>query len=222
MCRIVIISLILCPFLAIIVSSKPIMVSFGTNQGPIIPIQRSTTLRPPPSRIDVANSAPAPVFERPDDIPNPATYRALIPHQYRRKIYSHKPHPNLLLGTPVDIKYTGRFDRRKELKRQIKSLGTGYTGPQVFEKQEYEYELEKKNDNFGLRRNDEGFTQQNQETYQRNFVPQIGIVYSSGLRYYIPQIDYSRSEEDSNSVYDRDDSRYQDDRVYQNNQQKNY
>lgn len=192
--------------LATLGSTKPIMVSFGTNEGPIVPKPPTTTL---PPNLD-AN--PAPVFERPADVPNPSIYKPLVPHQYRYKIFSHKPHANLILGTPLDIKYTPSLNKYNHKKRQIKSLGIGYRGPQVFDKQDYEYDLEKQRSrsltdvgaDYGS--NSEGSSEY-QNSNRRNFVPQIGVIYSSGLRYYVPQI-YDYSSEDSNSVYDNNDRKY--------------
>lgn len=186
-------------------AAKPIMVSFGTNEGPIVP--RPTTTTSPP-QID-AN--PAPVFERPEDVPNPSIYKPLVPHQYRTRILSRKPHPNLILGTPLDIKYTPNLNKYNHKKRQLKSLGIGYRGPQVFEKQDYEYDLEKQRSPSQIaesRSYSEASSEyRNGNQQQVNFVPQIGVVYSSGLRYYVPQI-YDYSGEDDNSVYDRDDRKY--------------
>lgn len=192
-------------------SAKPIMVSFGTNDGPIVP--RLTTTTPPP-QLDVN---PAPVFERPEDVPNPSIYKPLVPHQYRTRIFSHKPHPNLILGTPLDIKYTASSNKYAHKKRQLKSLGIGYRGPQVFEKQDYEYELEKQRSlSLPPREAESRSISEESSEYQNtaNSVPQIGVIYSSGLRYYVPQI-YDFSSDESNSVYDRNDRRfYQDSKDY--------
>ncbi|GJQ86687.1 hypothetical protein Trydic_g14768 [Trypoxylus dichotomus] len=199
--------LFLVTILAALGTSKPIMVSFGTNDGPIVPRQTTTTL---PPRID-AN--PAPVFEKPEDVPNPSIYKPLVPHQYRSKIFSYKPHPNLILGTPLDIKYTPSLNKYAQKKRQIKSLGTGYRGPQVFEKQDYEYDLEKQRSPLvearvaESRSYSEDSSEYQSTNQQSNLVPQIGIIYSSGVRYYVPQI-YDHSSEENNSVYDGNDRKY--------------
>lgn len=195
--------------LASLGSAKPIMVSFGTNEGPIIPKQVTTTQSP---KYDVN---PAPVFEKPEDIPNPSVYKPLVPHQYRNRIFSYKPHPNLILGTPLDIKYTPSLNKYAHQKRQLKSLGIGYRGPQVFEKQDYEYELEKERLAVAESRSiSEESVEYQSRNGGRNYVPQIGVIYSSGLRYYVPQI-YDSSQEEDNSVYDSDDrKRYHQSKEY--------
>lgn len=192
------------------------MVTFGTNRGPIVPPEPpKTTIAPSIQR----RQDPAPVIERIDDTPNPIIYKPLVPHQYRTKIYSYRPHPNLILGTPIDQKYTpslAKYDIYR--KKQAKSLGLDYRGPHVFERQDYENDYYKEQENL-LRKNFNIKPQQEQQqtqqqsysnNYQVRIVPEIGIIYSSGLRYYIPQIpaptDGINSEE--NSIYDRNDWKY--------------
>lgn len=188
-------------------SAKPIMVTFGTNQGSITPLFKTTTARPK----EVSARSPAPVFEASDDVPNPIVYKPLVPHQYRSKIYSFKPNPNLILGTPIDQKYTPAL-QKGIYKQQIKPVGRGYTGPQVFERQAYEFEPQK------IHYRDQQYhanvPQQHQQQLQQphqqqqlyKYVPQIGVIYSSGLRYYVPQIAYDyNDEEQENSVYDKND-----------------
>ncbi|KAI4464357.1 cilia- and flagella-associated protein 47 [Holotrichia oblita] len=177
--------------LATLGAAKPIMVSFGTNEGPIIPRPTTTTL---PPQID-AN--PAPVFERPEDVPNPSIYKPLVPHQYRTRILSRKPHPNLILGTPLDIKYTANLNKYNHKKRQLKSLGIGYRGPQVFEKQDYEYDLEKQR----------SLSLAPQAAESVPILKRLQNIRTGISRYYVPQI-YDYSGEDDNSVYDRDDRKY--------------
>jgi len=204
--------------LATNVSPKPVMVSFGTNRGPIVPRPPTTTEFPQP-RI-----APAPVSERSDDIPNPSVYRPLVPQQYRNRVLSFRPNPNLILGTAQDQKYLGTSDKFTLLKReQARAIGLDYKGPQFFEVQEYEIEKERQRPTpkqlfqpilqpFQTRRSDQQWSQSRQ-------VPEIGIVYSSGVRYYVPQISYDDSDSYQNSVYDGNDVKY----LYSNTQQyKNY
>lgn len=213
------------------------MVTFGTNTGPIVP--RPTTPKPTP-RFDLN---PAPVFETVDDIPNPNTYRPPIPHQYRSKFFSYVPSPNLIFGTPLDIKYTPSLSKYDIFKRkQAKSLGFDYRGPQFFEKQAYEYEYEKK---YKLKHAQKEFNQQiihyqqelpqqqlqqqyqivhhqnqqpqhepaqskqgNVEYNQAKVVPEFGIIYSSGVKYYVPQLVYYNNNINENSVYDDHDVKY--------------
>ncbi|KAG5872784.1 hypothetical protein JTB14_029298 [Gonioctena quinquepunctata] len=125
--------------LAALVSTKPIMVTFGTNQGPITPRQPKSTAAQ--ERSDVYR-VPAPVSEDREDIPNPNTYRPPVPHQYRTKLYSFKPSANLILGTPLDLKYTPYLQKYNIYKKQLArsfDLGVDYTGPHIFEEQDYEY-----------------------------------------------------------------------------------
>lgn len=193
-----------------LVSSKPIMVTYGTKRGPIIPPSPSATSLTPTSR--QGNLNPAPVIERiDDDTPNPVIYKPLIPHQYRTKIYSYKPNPNLIFGTPIDQKYTPNYIKYNIYKKkEAKSLGLDYRGPHVFVKQDYEDNYYKEQQNL-LRRNfnyQEPTTREinlQKTTQQGNIVPEIGIVYSSGLRYYVPQIVPDNQE---NSVYHPNDWKY--------------
>lgn len=181
-------------------SAKPIMVTFGTNQGSITPLFKTTTDRPK----DTSTRSPAPVFEASDDVPNPIVYKPLIPHQYRTKIYSFKPNPNLILGTPIDRKYTPAL-QKDIYKQQIKPIGRGYTGPQVFERQPYEFEPKKIRDQQYYQVVPQQ-QQQLQQHQQYKYVPQIGVIYSSGLRYYVPQIAFNyNDEEQENSVYDKNE-----------------
>lgn len=225
---------------------EPIMVSFGTNQGPIVP--RPTTTPPPAGRRIDYNVKPAPVYENVEDTPNPSTYRPLIPHQYRSKFFSFKPKANLILGTPLDIKFTPSLGKYEQYKRkQAKAFGYDYKGPQFFEKQAYEYELEKqrykpkpfapagqsylqaepRSDQYdpsyqqaqpnqpGYQQNQPGYYQgyqQNQQyqpsqVYPAKVVPEIGIIYSGGVRYYVPQLVYYGGNHE-NSVYDQNDIKY--------------
>ncbi|XP_074040131.1 GV1 [Leptinotarsa decemlineata] len=205
--------LLLC--LATLASTKPIMVSFGTNQGPIIPRQPKSTAAQERSAVV---RVPAPVSEDREDVPNPNTYRPPVPHQYRSKLYSFKPSANLILGTPIDIKYTPALQKynlyRKQFARSFNS-GVDYTGPHVFEKQDYEF--------FGtkttLQPSEKYFKHlQESKTNEANnvskYVPQIGVLYSAGVRYYIPQIVYVNQEEktgnpeEENSVYGVEDEKY--------------
>lgn len=181
---------------------KPILVTFGTNQGSITPyVPKPTT--PPPKNV-VARS-PAPIFEATDDIPNPIVYKPLIPHQYRSKLYSFQPNTNLLLGTPLDIKYTPILNKYQIYKKQLaKSLGREYTGPQYFERQPYEDDLKKLPQVDGSK-----FQQNQQQTVKQGYVPEIGVVYSSGVRYYVPQlVFYTQNEDAENSVYDKNDVKH--------------
>lgn len=177
------------------------MVTFGTNQGPIVPRQKTVTLQP---KTIVARS-PAPVAEERDDIPDPNVYRAPVPHQYRTKIYAVKPNPNLILGTPLDQKYTPTYNKYQTYKKQqlSRSFGLDYTGPHIFEKQDYEFEPKKRSWDkpryYQVKRYDNGVGDQGK------YVPQIGVIYSAGVRYYVPQI---YNEEQENSVYDKQDDKY--------------
>lgn len=190
------------------------MVTFGTNRGPIVPPTKTTSI---PSTARQRSLNPAPVIERiDDDTPNPIHYRPLIPHQYRTKIYSYKPNPNLIFGTPIDQKYTPNFAKYNIYKKkQAKALGLDYRGPHVFDRQAYEDNYYKEQQNL-LRRNfnyqeptrqelNLQTPQQNNYNYHGKSVPEIGIVYSSGLRYYVPQIVPDNEE---NSVYNRNEWKY--------------
>lgn len=152
--------------------------------------------------------------ERSDDIPNPSTYRPLVPSQYRSKLYSYKPKPDLILGTPLDRKYSSLgYDKYNLYKKQYAKsaeLGKEYRGPQLFDKQQYEYDREQEE----AKKRPQG-----RQAYQvvpvivyrsgRNSVPQIGILYSSGIRYYVPLVPFYSNNagraEDENSVYDNND-----------------
>lgn len=281
--------------------SKPIMVSFGTNTGPIVPAQPiSSTVAPNAPR------TPAPVYENVDDIPNPHPYKPLSPHQYRNKIYAFKPHPNLILGTPLDqnFQYNPSLEKHNYYKKLklAKALGFDYRGPAFFDKQAYEIEREKykalqykekhaekrydenpsesateyqqpmraqnsytqqaspqlvpynqqlpvqNNYQYSTtkapsnyqttqapinRRNDVNevqrrprytqtsiqtqpgnyqnfqyqYNNQQQQQQQSRYVPQIGIAYSSGLKYYVPQgIEYY--QDGDNSVYQQQNQQY--------------
>ncbi|KAK9869679.1 hypothetical protein WA026_003427 [Henosepilachna vigintioctopunctata] len=195
-------------------TTKPIMVSFGTNKGPIVP--RHALPQKAISRSDLSTK-PAPVYELREDLPNPTTYKPLIPHQYRTKLFAVKPSPNLILGTPLDIRYIpseAKYDVYK--KTQINSIGRTYVGPQLFEKQPYEFSTSNDRKTF-LQPSVSYVKPQLFDTKLKrtNLVPEIGIVYSSGVRYYVPQInyqetqqDFSRGEELENSVYHQDDYKY--------------
>ncbi|XP_068904077.1 uncharacterized protein GV1 [Tenebrio molitor] len=187
-------------------SAKPIMVTFGTNQGPIEPPE--TTSKPIPRTLD--NRNPAPVSEQPDDVPNSQTYRPPVPHQYRTKIYAQRPPPTLILGTPIDRKFTPEVNKYDAYKKQGRVVGVEYTGPHVFEKQEYEVLEEKRARPVWYPRPHYQQVQPQQQQQQQKAVPEIGIVYSAGVRYYVPQIVYvqpRQEEEQENSVYDHKDEK---------------
>lgn len=200
------------------------MVSFGTNAGPIIPRQPKSPTTPQKT---VVTRSPAPVSEEREDVPNPNLYKAPVPHQYRTELYSFKPPNDLVLGTPLDQKFTPGIDKankqRKQFAREI--LGVDYTGPHTFEKQEYEL-LEAKRNRLAWKYNkphyvqqvakrDEGQVELPQNTGDAKYVPQIGVIYSSGVRYYVPQFVYYNQPASSdnadleNSVYDEGDTKYQ-------------
>lgn len=178
------------------------MVSFGTNQGPIVPRPKSSTLQP---KTIVARS-PAPVSEDREDVPNPNVYKPLVPRQYRNKIYSYKPPANLILGTPLDQKYTPTVQKYQLYKKQqfARSLGLDYTGPHIFERQDYEFEP-KKSRFVTKQQYYQPVKRHDGNANEGKYVPQIGIVYSAGVRYYVPQI-YEQEQE--NSVYDKQDRKY--------------
>lgn len=180
--------------------AKPIMVSFGTNQGSITPLYKTT---PAPPKTIVQRS-PAPTYEATDDIPNPNTYRPPIPHQYRSKIHSFRPNTNLILGTPIDRKYTPYLNKYDVHRQDVptKAVGREYTGPQYFEIQPYEY-FDNKRVRTPIQNVQQFISPQSQQ--QRRYVPEIGVVYSSGVRYYVPQLYYSQDGEEENSVYDKND-----------------
>lgn len=188
--------------------STPIMVEFGTKGGPIVP-PAPTTAAPSPRRYD----PPAPVYEYQEDIPNPSTYKPIVPHQYRTKIYKYRPHPNLIFGTPVDKKYTLGYDKYVIYRKARKNYDLGYTGPQVFDVQEYEKEnLKNRNVEISPRSYQvpQQVPQQTDYSQKTHYVPQIGVVYTSGVRYYVPQITYfpSAYDEVDNSIYDANDLKY--------------
>lgn len=199
------------------------MVSFGTNQGPIIPRQsKSATTQ----QKTVVTRSPAPVSEEREDVPNPNLYKAPVPHQYRTELYSFRPPSDLVLGTPLDQKYTPSVDKKQQRKQFVRDiLGVEYTGPHTFEKQEYEL-LEAKKNRLAWKYNkphyfqqvtkrDEGQVELSQDTGDAKYVPQIGVVYSAGVRYYIPQFVYynqpvaSDNPDLENSIYDEEDAKYQ-------------
>lgn len=188
-------------------SSSPIMVKFGTNDGPIVPAPSTTTTTPAPGAYTMR---PAPVYETPDDIPNPRVYKPLDPHQYRKQIYKYKPNPNLILGTPLDQKYTGRSKNTDYYQKEARDLGIDYKGPQTFGHQQYEREYEKNNNYNKIDSRQDEFNFRNHPRDQDNTatrtVPQIGIVYSSGVRYYVPQRMYY--DDIDNSVYQANDLKY--------------
>ncbi|KAJ8979344.1 hypothetical protein NQ317_012940 [Molorchus minor] len=164
--------------LATLASSKPIMVTFGTNEGPIIP-------REPKAEATIQQRTIA---------TNPA---------------------------PVSRKHNLQ---KKDFSRDL-NLGVDYTGPHIFEKQDYEISNAKKDLlRQALKYNKPHYYRQiekhnnvqteaphNANNPEEKYVPQIGIIYLSGVRYYVPQIVYypkQESEENSvaeNSVYDSQD-----------------
>lgn len=191
--------------------SSPIMVQFGTKGGPIIP--PTPTSSTPSAAARSYYEAPAPVYEYQDDIPNTSTYAPIKPVQYRNKIYKYRPHPNLILGTPLDKKYILGYDKSGKYTNSYRKtrktpLGLGYTGPQYFEQQEYEKQEYNK-----PRRLTMNYQQQQQPQvdtrYRSRNVPEIGVIYSSGARYYVPQIVYYGGYDDiDNSVYEANDIKY--------------
>lgn len=199
-----------------LVNSKPIMVSFGTNPGPIVPRQPKSLSAQ--ERSYSVNKNPAPVSEQPEDIPEPSQYKPLIPHQYRTKLYAIKPPSNLILGTPLDQKYTPALQKYAFDKKNARSIGVDYTGPHFFEVQDYEIERAKTLLKPSIRYTRPVFVPQvpkrNENQYfNGKYVPQIGVVYSSGVRYYIPQIvSYKKEPErnpvDENSVYGVEDQKF--------------
>lgn len=181
-------------------SAKPIMVAFGTNQGSITPLFKTTTVSPPK---DASARSPAPIFEATDDVPNPIVYKPLVPHQYRSNIYSFKPNPNLILGTPLDQKYTPALQHNFYRKQQMKPLGRDYRGPQVFDQEIYEFQPQKISKQYS----DQQFYPTTPLLQHYKYVPQIGVIYSSGVRYYVPQIAFNNNDEQENSVYDKNDAK---------------
>lgn len=177
------------------------MVSFGTNQGPILPPSPKAT----PLTSSIARN-PAPVQERYEDLPNPTIYRPIIPHQYRSKIYSLKPNPNLILGSPIDQKYTPIIEKYNIYKKkQAKSLGIDYTGPHIFERQDYEYDYIRQQKLKA--ETEERRYLQAESNPQPKYVPEIGVLYSSGVRYYVPQI-VRDTRSNENSIYDSNEVKH--------------
>ncbi|XP_057666520.1 uncharacterized protein LOC130900144 [Diorhabda carinulata] len=190
-------------------STQPITVTFGTKEGPIEPRQPKS---PQSQEKPVEYRNPAPVSEERIDIPNPNTYRPPFPHQYREKIYSYKAPSNLILGTPLDQKYTPSISKYHYYKKQLQKLDSGvdYTGPHIFEKQEYEF-YPKTILSPSVKYNKPVYVPLTDKNGK--YVPEIGIIYSSGVRYYIPQVVIVNSKEvndpkDENSVYDVEDAKY--------------
>lgn len=187
-------------------TASPIMVKFGTKEGPIV-VPVTTTTTPTP---DSYPSQPAPVHESQYDVPNPTVYRPLLPHQYRTKIYKYKPNPNLILGTPLDRKYTPSLQKYAEYQRTAKSVDFGFTGPQTFGHDDSYQHI----DNYG--KYEKGQVQSrsydtaasDQAKSGSKTVPQIGVVYSAGIRYYVPQIVYYDEDAVDNSVYEANDLKY--------------
>lgn len=93
-------------------------------------------------------------------------------------------------------------------KQYSRNLGPSYTGPHQFEKQDYEfYEIKKTTLQPSVRYSDQDLRNRIKANRQQKYVPQIGVVYSAGVRYYVPQIvDEDGAEE--NSVYDKHDEKY--------------
>ncbi|CAH1104978.1 unnamed protein product [Psylliodes chrysocephalus] len=197
--------------LATLPVAHTIMVSFGTNQGPIVPRQPKSTSAQ--ERTIVARS-PAPVSEYRDDVPNPNVYKPPYPHQYRTKLYAYKPSANLILGTPLDQKFTpNSIPKYHYYKKQLQrlNLGADYTGPNIFERQEYEF-LPKTVLIPSVKYNKPIYAPA--ESQNSKYVPEIGVAYSSGIRYYVPQIIVVNPHQndvnprDENSVYDVEDQKY--------------
>jgi len=191
---------------------QSIMVEFGTSKGPILPREPAKTSAQPKF---ISDRNPAPVREVQDDIPNPSRYLAPIPHQYRSKLYSFKPNPNLILGTPLDQRYTPSLQKDNFYRKQYsRDLGLDYTGPHPFEKQDYEtYEIKKITLQPSVRytRKENQYSPV-QADNRHKYVPEIGVVYSAGVRYYVPQIasfvPNGENGEVNNSVYDETDAKY--------------
>ncbi|KAK5646873.1 hypothetical protein RI129_005337 [Pyrocoelia pectoralis] len=185
-------------------TSKPIMVSFGTNKGPIVPPTSTTTQRLPPEAI----RQPAPVSEKVNDVPNPSTYRPALPLQYRQKLLGYKPNPNLILGTATDQKFLGSSYKFNLYKReQARALGYEYTGPQYFEIQPYELEKEQKR--ILSKTQEQQYVEPRNDYWNGREVPQIGVVYSSGVKYYVPDILLTNDAYSENEVYGKHDLKYQ-------------
>lgn len=181
------------------------MVSFGTNQGPIVPREQPQALAP---RNIVARS-PAPVSENVEDTPNPYVYKPLVPLQYRTKLLSFKP-SKIIFGTAVDQTYTPSNNRFDFYSKQGRTLGVDYTGPHVFDRQDYEiFDAKKAKTTLkpSVSYNKPYYQQGERRQDQGKVVPQIGVVYSAGVRYYVPQVTYYDQEEHENSVYDQNDQK---------------
>lgn len=108
------------------------------------------------------------------------------------------------MGTPLDIKYTPSLNKYQIYKKQIaKAIGREYTGPQYFERQPYEDDLKK------VPQEDGSKYYQEQQKAKQGYVPEIGVVYSAGVRYYVPQlVFYVQNEDAENSVYDKNDVKH--------------
>lgn len=182
--------------LATLTSTTPIMVKFGTSDGPITPKE---VVSPRTYR---HVGPPAPVSEVAEDVPNPDVYEPIKPHQYRTKIYAKKPVTSMVLGTPLDIVYTP-YIPKSERKSDL-NLGVKYTGPHVFERQAYEFEVER------LKLAKPHYVKVTKKSLEK-MVPEIGIIYSSGVRYYVPQLAYENKQDEDfeNSVYDHPDEKRQ-------------
>lgn len=182
------------------------MVTFGTNQGSITPYYEKTTPKPK----TVVPRSPAPIAEATEDIPNPIIYKPPVPHQYRSKLYSFIPKMNLVLGTPLDVKYTPSVGKYEAYKKQLaKSFGREYKGPHLFDRQAYEDDLLKVPQVDGASYYQQQQQQQRQQQKQGKLVPEIGVVYSAGVRYYVPQlVFYAENEDAENSVYDNNDVKH--------------
>ncbi|CAH1133532.1 unnamed protein product [Ceutorhynchus assimilis] len=190
---------------------RSIMVEFGTSKGPILPKEPSRSSIQPKK---IVTRSPAPVREIQEDIPNPNRYQPLVPQQYRTKLYAVKPNPNLILGTPLDQKYNPSLQKYNLYRKQYsRNLGPDYTGPHTFGKQDYElYEVKKTTLQPSVKYSEQDIQHRFKTNQQQNYVPQIGVIYSGGVRYYVPQIVYftpnQESGEEENSVYDKNDEKY--------------
>ncbi|KAL1497023.1 hypothetical protein ABEB36_008054 [Hypothenemus hampei] len=199
-------------WLSTLESCRSIMVEFGTSKGPILP-KEPVKIANAQTKIVVARS-PAPVQEFQEDIPNPNNYQPPIPHQYRTKLYSFKPNPNLILGTPLDQFYTPSVEKYELNRKQYsRHLGPEYTGPHTFEKQDYQVQGQKKTTLLpSVRYTHQELSHRSKPDQQQKYVPQIGIVYSGGVRYYVPHIFYftpnGQAGVEENSVYDKNDEKY--------------
>ncbi|XP_044752867.1 uncharacterized protein LOC123312482 [Coccinella septempunctata] len=201
--------------IAALTTAKPIMVTFGTNKGPIVP--RSALPSTPITERSDTPTKPAPVYEVREDTPNPETYKPLVPHQYRTKLLALKP-SNLILGTPLDVKYTPSEEKYEVYKKtQLKSLGRTYVGPNLFERQAYEFFDFDKGKTF--LQPSVSYIKPQVFADKQKYVPEIGVLYSSGVRYYVPQIFYqvvpdehqteiAEEQDQENSVYDKQDHKY--------------